>query len=160
LGTIKAIVEGAQVLVTSAKGDVQGEVVHVEKDYACVDFVNETERKSDVLFEYVGYTAQERLEENDVWSDGSKVFIARQNNTFDHLKLIPLNRIRTDPSWLQEKIAENRTDDLACFLNVDIFKSIVSDFIEEDWRPHCTTLINQTTDIVMAAVSEYVAEVK
>lgn len=154
LGTIKAIVEGAQVLVTSAKGDIQGEVVHVEKDFACVDFVNEADRKSDVLFECVGYKAQDRLEENDVWSDGSKVFIARQNNTFDHLKLIPLNRIRTDPSWLQDKIAENRTDDLACFLNVDIFKSIVSDFIEEDWRPHCTTLINQTTDIVMAAVAE------
>jgi hypothetical protein len=154
LGTIKAIIEGAQVLVTSAKGDVQGEVVHVDHEYACVDYVNEADKQSDVLFEYVGYVAKEPLEENDVWSDGTKVFIARQNNTFDLLKLIPLNRIQTDPSWLLTKIADNRTDDLPCFLNVDIFKSIVSDFIEEDWRPHCTMLINQTSDIVMAAVSE------
>ncbi|KAI2512897.1 Dynamin [Fragilaria crotonensis] len=154
LGTIKAIVEGAQVLVTSAKGDVQGEVVHVDHEYACVDYVNEADKQSDVLFEYVGYVAKEPLEENDVWSDGTKVFIARQGNTFDLLKLIPLNRIQTDPSWLLSKIADNRTDDLPCFLNVDIFKSIVSDFIEEDWRPHCTMLINQTSDIVMAAVSE------
>ena len=154
LGTIKAIVEGAQVLVTSAKGDVPGEVVHVDQEFACVDFVNEADRQSDVLFEYVGYVAKEPLEENDVWSDGSKVFIARQNNTFDLLKLIPLNRIQTDPSWLLAKISENRTDDLACFLNVDIFKSIVSDFIEEDWRPHCTLLMNHTSDIVLAAVSE------
>jgi len=70
------------------------------------------------------------------------------------LKRIPLNRIRTDPSWLQEKIAENRTDDLACFLNVDMFKSIVSDFIDQDWKPHCVSLINQTSDIVLAAVSD------
>eukprot|EP00545_Synedropsis_sp_CCMP1620_P004859 CAMPEP_0119011730 /NCGR_PEP_ID=MMETSP1176-20130426/5852_1 /TAXON_ID=265551 /ORGANISM="Synedropsis recta cf, Strain CCMP1620" /LENGTH=777 /DNA_ID=CAMNT_0006964587 /DNA_START=314 /DNA_END=2647 /DNA_ORIENTATION=+ len=153
LGTIKAVVEGAQVLVTSAKGDVRGEVVHVAKDYACVDYVDEKDHTVDVLFDYVGYKAQETLEEDDVWSDGSKVYIARKNNTFDLLTLIPINRIRTDPSWLQEKISENRTDDLACFLNVDIFKSIVADFIEQDWRPHCSTLINQTSDIVLAAVS-------
>jgi interferon-induced GTP-binding protein Mx1 len=157
LATIKTIVEGAQVLVTTPKGDIRGEVVHVEPNqFVCVDYVDEKDHTVDVLFDYVGYKSPELLEENDVWSDGSsnKVYIARKNNTFDLLKPIPLNRVRTDPSWLQAKIAENRTDDLACFLNIDIFKSIVSDFIDSDWRPHCSALVNQTSDFVLAAVAE------
>lgn len=154
LGTIKSIVDGAQVLVSSAKGDVKGEVVHVENGrYACVDFVAEKDRTTDTLFDYVGYQAQEQLEEDDVWSDGSKVYIARKDNKFDLLRHIPISQIRTDPSWLKEKIAENRTDDLACFLNVDIFKSIVSDFIEADWRPHCTKLVDDTASILLQAIS-------
>jgi interferon-induced GTP-binding protein Mx1 len=157
LGTIRNVVEGALVLVTSTKGDVRGEVVHVEGDVACVDFVDEKDRTTDCLFDYVGYKSQESLEVDDVWSDGEKVFIAREGNTFDLLRKIPLEFIRTDPSWLKEKIAENRTDDLACFLNVDIFKNIVADFIEADWRPHCDDLVNETSDIIMTAVSESLA---
>jgi GTPase SAR1 family protein len=156
LGTIRSIVEGALVLVTSAKGDVRGEVVHIDKSkgIACVDFVNEKDRTTEVLFDYVGYKSEELLEKDDVWSDGSKVFIARDTSTFDLLKNIPLDRLRSDPSWLKQKMAENRTDDLACFLNIDIFKSIVSDFIDEDWKPHCTQLVDETEDIIMAAISE------
>jgi GTP-binding protein EngB required for normal cell division len=154
LGTIRNVVEGALVLVTSTKGDVRGEVVHVEDGFACIDFVDESDRTTECLFDYVGYKSQEHLEVDDVWSDGDKVYIARDGNTFDLLKKIPLDCIRTDPSWLKEKIAENRTDDLACFLNVDIFKNIVSDFIEVDWRPHCDALVNETSDIIMCAVSQ------
>ena len=154
LGTIRNIVEGALVLVTSSKGDVRGQVVHVEDGFACVDFVDESDRTTDSLFDYVGYKSQDHLEVDDVWCDGDKIFIAREVNTFDLLKKIPLDSIRTDPSWLKEKIAENRTDDLACFLNVDIFKNIVSDFIEADWKPYCKELVNETSDIIMSAISE------
>lgn len=154
LGTIKSIVDGAQVLVTTSKGDVKGEIVHVEEGFACVDFVDEKDRTTDTLFDFVGYQSQENLEEDDVWSDGSKVYIARKDSTFDLLTNIPLNRIRTDPSWLIEKIADNRTDDLACFLNVEIFKSIVSDFVERDWKPHCELLVDQSSSIVHAVLSK------
>lgn len=118
LGTIKTIVEGAQVLVTSPKGDVRGEVVHLDREFACVDYADETDENIDVLFDVRGLKAQQRLEEDEVWSDGNKVFIARKKSVFDALRQIPLDLIRTDPFWLKEKIAENRTDDLACFLNV------------------------------------------
>jgi len=154
LGTIKSIVDGAQVIVTTAKGDVRGEVVHVGKGFACVDFIDDKDRTTDALFDYVGYLAKANLEVDDVWSDGSKVYIARTESTFDLLKNINLNRIRTDPSWLIEKIADNRTDDLACFLNVEIFKRIVADFVDRDWKPHCALLVEQTSGIVMTAVSE------
>jgi hypothetical protein len=82
------------------------------------------------------------------------VYIAREGNTFDLLKKIPLASIRTDPSWLKEKIAESRTDDLACFLNVDIFKNIVADFIEEDWKPYCIELVDEMSNIIMSTISE------
>ena len=76
--------------------------------------------------------APEPIEENDVWSVGSKIHIARKDNIYDSLRKIPLASIRTDPTWLKEKIAGHRTDDLPCFLNVDSFKSIVEEFIEQD----------------------------
>jgi len=73
MGTIKTIVEGAQVLVESAKVENRGQVVHLEETFACIDFVDERDHVVDFLFDYVGYQSQEHLEEEDVWSDGKKV---------------------------------------------------------------------------------------
>lgn len=189
LATIGNIVEGSQVLVTTTKGDVAGDVVHVDYNggnsrdgspnrscsnhneksptdtdstldgcsnygYACVDCIDQKDHTLDALFDYIGYQSDDPLEVDDVWSDGDKVYIARNNNTFDVLKKIPLNKIRTDPSWLKDRIAANRTDDLACFLNIDIFKNIVSDFIDEDWEPHCYSLVDQTSHIILSAALE------
>jgi GTPase SAR1 family protein len=154
LGTIKAVVEGAQVLVTSPRGVIRGEIVHLDDDFACVDFVSDEDYQSDALFEFVGRKSQESIEENVVWSDGTQIFIARKNNIFDSLKKVQLANIRTDPSWLKEKIADNRTDDLPCFLNVEIFKNIVEDFIEEDWKPHCVALLVRMREILTLTISD------
>jgi GTP-binding protein EngB required for normal cell division len=154
LGTIKAVVEGAQVLVTSPRGVARGEIVHLDDDFACVDYIDDEDCQSDALFEFVGRQAQDDLEENVVWSDGTQIFIARKNNIFDSLKKVSIENIRTDPSWLKEKIAENRTDDLPCFLNVEIFKNIIEDFIEEDWKPHCMTLLVRMREILTLTISD------
>jgi hypothetical protein len=154
LGTIKAVVEGAQVLVTSPRGVIRGEIVHLDDDFACVDFIDDEDCQSDALFEFVGRQSQESIEENVVWSDGKQIFIARKTNIFDSLKKVDLANIRTDPSWLKEKIAENRTDDLPCFLNVEIFKNIVEDFIEEDWKPHCVALLVRMREILTLTISD------
>jgi hypothetical protein len=147
-------VEGAQVLVTTAKGDVRGEVVHIDNGFACVDYIHETDDNVDLLLEYKGLKSQTALEKDDVWSDGNKIYIARSISTFDSLKKIPLDLIRTDPSWLTEKIAENRTDDLACFLNPDIFKNIVEGFVDDDWSPHCQALLDKTRAILLSTLNE------
>jgi hypothetical protein len=154
LGTIKAVVEGAQVLVTSPRGVVRGEIVHLDDEFACVDYIDDEDCQSDALFEFVGRQTQENIEENVVWSDGTQIFIARTDNIFDSLKKVPIENIRTDPSWLKEKIAENRTDDLPCFLNVEIFKNIIEDFIEEDWKPHCMALLVRMREILTLTISE------
>jgi hypothetical protein len=130
----------------------------LDDDFACVDFINDEDCQSDALFEFVGRKSQESIEEETVWSDGTQIFIARKNNIFDSLKKVQLANIRTDPSWLKEKIADNRTDDLPCFLNVEIFKNIVEDFIEEDWKPHCLALLARMREILTLAISDSIQQ--
>jgi hypothetical protein len=101
---------------------------------------------------------EDRLEEDEVWSDGQHVYIARQYPLVDRLRQLPLKRIRTDPTWLLDKIAQYRTDDLACFINVDIFKHIVGEFVEQDWTPPCFQLVETTRQIVMSTLDECLNE--
>ena len=158
MSTVGQVTEGAPAIVTHSRGVVRGEIVHLDQDFACVDRVDETDSESEVLFESIDMLSPEPVEENTVWSDGSKICIARANNRFDTLQKIPLHQIRPDPSWLKTKIQENQTDDLPCFLNVDTFKGIVSDFIEEDWKPHCMDLLDKTHQIVTNAVNNAIDE--
>eukprot|EP00977_Amphora_coffeiformis_P028901 scaffold37799_cov176-Amphora_coffeaeformis.AAC.5 len=152
LNTIQRVVEGAHVLVTSRQGTVRGEVVHLDTDFCCVDYVEEKDAQSVALFDATQQTSLETMEENDVWSDGTTIYIARANHMFDTLRKIPLTCVRTDPSWLKDHMAQHRTDDLACFLNVDVFQNIVQDFIEEDWRPHCMSFLDMLREILHTAI--------
>ena len=152
LNTIQRVVEGAHVLVTSRTGTIRGEVVHLDADFCCVDYVDDKDAQSITLFDATRQTSLESMEVNDVWSDGSNIYIARADHMFDTLRKIPLGCVRTDPSWLKEHMAHHRTDDLACFLNVDVFQNIVQDFIEEDWRPHCLAFLDTLRDILHTAI--------
>jgi hypothetical protein len=175
LATISTLVEGAQVLVTpdvSCADDIRGEIVHldVKNQYACVDFVNPDDHTTDVLFDGLGYSntitnnnnnngdqhheQQEAFQQDEVWTDGNQVYIARSHQVFDSLRKIPLRRLRTDPTWLVDKIAQYRTDDLACFLNVVIFQQIVDEFVQEDWSPRCYGLVDATETILKSTLDE------
>ena len=50
---------------------------------------------------------------------------------------------RRDPKWLMEILADRRTQTLPCFLNEEVFRSICSEFMEQDWRPHCDKLLEE-----------------
>lgn len=152
LNTVQKVVEGAHVLVTSVQGTVRGEVVHLDTGFCCVDYVDEKDVHCAALFDATGQASLESTEENDVWSDGTNIYIARANHIFDTLRKVPLSCVRTDPSWLKVHMAQHRTDDLACFLNVDVFQNIVNDFIEEDWRPHCMGFLDKLHNILHTAV--------
>jgi hypothetical protein len=146
LATINKLVEGATILVSSTgtADDIRGELVHIDltHKFACVDFCDRKDHSTDVLFDGIGYSVtQPDFEEDEVWSDGSRVFMGRAGSTFDSLRKIPLNRIRTDPSWLEDKMAQFRTDDLACFVNVDMFQHVVAEFVQDDWAPPCHKLV-------------------
>jgi len=146
-----------------------------ESSYACVDYLDPRDHTTDVLFDGIGYTnppppppsyldrnvdgdndeqqqhsGQESYQIDEVWSDGVRVYIARDYNRFDSLRKIPLSRIRTDPSWLLERM--QMTDDLACFINVDQFRAIVADFVESDWVPPSAHLMDQVESILLHAV--------
>ena len=205
LATVRTIVEGAQVLVTSAQGTVRGEVVHLDEDagYCCVDsYHNHTNNAimddctRRILFEFTGQVLDQqqprrrrqqqggrrrrnsgasaaslnddahdddddddqtpRMEENDVWSDGKRVLIARAGgHSYDALRKIPLDCVWTDPtSWLQSQISQFRTDDLPCFLNVESFAHIVQQFMHHDWTPACYTLLDECKTILQSAMSQ------
>lgn len=40
------------------------------------------------------------------------------------------------------------------FQKVDIFRNIVEDFIETDWRPYCEKLVEKTRDIILATIHQ------
>ncbi|KAL3940118.1 MAG: hypothetical protein SGBAC_005279 [Bacillariaceae sp.] len=146
LATIKSLVEGASVLVSvhGSVDDVRGELVHIDlnEGYACCDFMDAINHNTDILFDGIGYASEQPdFEPDEVWSDGSRVYIGRAGGIFDSMRKLPLHRIRTNPSWLHDKIQQFRTDDLACFVNVDMFQHIVAEFVQEDWAPPCRKML-------------------
>ena len=42
-----------------------------------------------------------------------------------------MDEVRTDISWLVDKIAAVRADDLACFVHVEMFRNIVGKFVKD-----------------------------
>ena len=159
LATISTLVEGAPVLVSNTNNadDVRGEIVHIDNEigFVCVDYVEEKDHTTDILFDAIGYsTEQVDFEKDEVWSDGSRVFIGRENGYFDSLRKLPLNNVRTDPAWLVDKIAEFRTDDLACFINVEMFRNVVGEFVQDDWAPPCLDLVKTLETIMMDSLNE------
>jgi len=72
----------------------------------------------------------------------------------DVFKNIPLDKIRTDPSWLKTEIMENRTEDLTCFLNVNVFNRIVANFIKEEWEPLCFDLLNDASKLLIESADQ------
>eukprot|EP00980_Cylindrotheca_fusiformis_P011603 scaffold2744_cov136-Cylindrotheca_fusiformis.AAC.20 len=156
LATIRSVVDGASVLISvggsSGSGeDIRGELVHIDQNegFACCDYIDAKDHSTDVLFDGIGYTAdQPDFEADEVWSDGTSVFIGRAGGIFDSMRKLPLHRIRTNPSWLSEKIQQFRTDDLACFVNVDMFQHIVAEFVQEDWAPPCQKMLATLEDLL------------
>lgn len=165
LATVSTLVEGALVLVSTAGSSdgIRGELVHIDEEngFCCVDYVDEKDHSTDELFDGIGYTTSEpSVEKDEVWSDGSRIFIGRgeESGKFDSLRKLPLDQVRTDPSWLIRKIAESRTDDLACFINVDMFQHIVAEFVQEDWAPHCHELVQALHAILMESLDTSLKE--
>jgi hypothetical protein len=140
------LVEGTAILVSSTgtADDIRGELVHIDlmHKFACVNFCDRKDHSTDALFDGIGYTVtQPDFEVGEVWSDGSSDFIGRAGGIFDLLRRIPVNCIRTDPSFLEDKIAQFGTDDLACFVNVNMFQHVVAEFFQDDWVPPCHKLV-------------------
>lgn len=156
LATVQTVKEGSFVLVSGRHDVVHGEVVHIdmEKGFACVDYVDDNGKRNKTLFDKVDMKAPEDIDENDVWAAGNRIFIGRTNNVYDALRKIPLATIRTDPFWLKKRMANTATDDLPCFLNSESFKSILTECIEEDWRPPALRLL----DLVQVSVSDTISQ--
>lgn len=163
LATISDLHEGAPVLVSTPNTaeDVRGEIAYIDEEagFVCVDFIDNKDHTTDILFDAVGYAPENPdFEKEEVWSDGHRVFIGRESRSFDSMRKLPLNQVRTDPAWLMDKIAEYRTDDLACFINVEMFRNIVGEFVHDDWTPPCLELLKTLETILNDALNEALQE--
>jgi Dynamin central region/Dynamin family len=160
LATVNRLVEGANVLVScpGSQQTIRGEIVYITPvgSHACVDFVDVEDHTTEVLFDAINFVSEQPdFEEDEVWSeDGHRVFIGRSGGRFDSLRKIPCNRIRTDPSWLQAKMDQYRTDDLACFINVDMFQHLVAEFVHNDWVPPCHKLVDSLQNILRESLDQ------
>ena len=164
LANIKKLVEGASVLVSvpGSTDDIRAELVHIDwkEGYACCDYRDAINHTTDVLFDGIGHASEQPdFEANDVWSEnGSRVFIGRAGGLFDSMRKLPLKRIRTDPSWLQDKIRQFRTDDMACFVNVEMFQYVVAEFVRDDWAPPCQKLLKTLQEILESTLEDTIKE--
>jgi GTP-binding protein EngB required for normal cell division len=165
LATISQLQEGVPVVVSttnSTSEDVRGEIVHMDLElgFVCVDCVDVKDHTTDILFDAVGYTTENPdFDKDEVWSDGHRVFIGREAGSFDSLRKLPLNHVRTDSAWLIDKIADYRTDDLACFINVEMFRNIVGEFVHDDWTPPCLELLKTLESILNDALDVALQEI-
>jgi hypothetical protein len=142
-------------------GEIRGKLKLLENDFACVDYVDEKDKRNVTMFEE-GYCNQikevvsvtyKRIVGAVLHVSGSKYGIVREvlegkQRKVDYFKKISLRNIRTDPSWLKFEIEKNRTQDLACFLNVDVFNSVVTKFIKEDWEPCCYDFLEKAVKLL------------
>ena len=72
----------------------------------------------------------------------------------------PVSTVRSDPTWIKQLIHRNRNLDLPCFLNYQLFKKILSDMIDEQWRPLCDDLVDKSVDMMTILVNECICSVK
>ena len=77
-----------------------------------------------------------------------------------YLIRFPMSSIRSDPTWIKQLIHSNRNLDLACFLNYQLFKKIVSDMVKEQWRPLCIELLSNSVEMMETLVKKCTHSVK
>ena len=166
LATITKLVEGAHVRVSDPNPpfhSVRGEIIHIHIDshgkYAYVDFVDPSDSRSHLLLDSIGCTITEdnmaKMEENDFWMDkNNNMFIARDRQRYDCLRKIPCHHLRTDPTWLVMKMSQYQGEDIPGFVNMNMVHQIISDFVREDWVPHCYHLLQTANQIWSETLSQ------
>jgi hypothetical protein len=156
---INTIEVGSNVLVAvKNSGEIRGEVKHLDDNFACVEFVEKEDSDNVTMFKdgYCDYflnNAPRNSVTGEVLNFGEEYAIIRKvledgARIGDYFENIPFGNIRTDPSWLKIEIEENRTQDLACFLNIDEFNSVIRKFIKDDWEPRCYEFLGKAVKLL------------
>jgi len=105
-----------------------------------------------------GVDDQESTFNSDVgvpWeSTSGKIYIKRIDDTFDELSPIAKERVRPDPTWIQELIESRRSATLPIFANADLFQEIVRDLIDKEWYDPCMRLVEKTSNILREAAAQ------
>ncbi|CAJ1946622.1 unnamed protein product [Cylindrotheca closterium] len=97
---------------------------------------------------------------DDVYEDGNHVKIVDNNNYAYIMKPVPMESVRRDPEWIRKLIEENRPYDLPIFINTEVFKGIVVDLIDEDWRLPAEELLTYTAGLLETATCKYIKSIR
>jgi len=162
LATVTELVEGDSVLVYSQAEDVRGELVYLDsaRGFACCDCIDTLHHTTDLFFDGIDHAPEHGpdFRADDVWvTDDGRVCIGRAGGVYDTLRKLPLNRIQTDPTWLEDKIRDHRTDDLACFASAELFQRVVAEFVRNDWAPPCQALLESLREILESTLEDAVS---
>jgi len=72
-----------------------------------------------------------------------------EDGTYWKFKVLDKDDVRCDPKWLKVLIADNRNNDLRCFLSATLFNAIVRNMIRADWKPLCESLIDESHALLL-----------
>eukprot|EP00854_Cymbomonas_tetramitiformis_P012088 gene12088-14284_t len=78
--------------------------------------------------------------------------------TLANLRTFVHDDVRSSPTWLKERIACNRTDDLPCFLSAVLFNKIVASMVSSDWSPLCKELLQKAENTLGGSVQKAAAK--
>jgi hypothetical protein len=146
-------------LVTLDGGNViEGIVVEstVDGDGVYVDYSDrDVTRRPELLIQYRVQSLPRAMEKGDTWRIlGGGLGIANGDGTYDVLKAVEAHRVRRDPAWILSRIKKNRTDDLPIFVNQEVFRAIVVDFIDTEWQKPCEQLLSTTEKLLLSAMEQ------
>jgi GTP-binding protein EngB required for normal cell division len=151
--TISSKEKGLNVLVTLNNGEIiEGTVVGITNNESgfYVDYIDrDTVNRSELLL-CKGY---QRNQLTTSRKQGG-LCIANKDGTFDVLKSVDNHRVRRNPAWILPCIKKNRTDDLPIFVNQDVFRGIVVDFINSEWQKPSEQLVTSTQKLLVQATQQ------
>jgi hypothetical protein len=155
--TMLSIEQGSNVRATLSNGNiVKGTVIEQTRSGVglYIDCVDRHTTLGRELLLHKDVVLNEELEKGITWRDKGGLCISNGDGTFDVLKSVEAHRVRRDPDWILPRIKRNRTDDLPIFVNQDVFRAIVVDFIDTEWLMPCEQLVSATHTLLLNAMEQ------
>ena len=142
--------QGDKIIATHGDKEFKGVVALTSEDganaYLDIDGVSGT-ADADIFMKL--HPVKTERTPGDVWVDSSnRVCLANRLGTYYFLNPFPLKKVKRDPEWIRAMISNHRPYDLAVFVNVNVFNSIVESFIDEDWLKACKDFVKSVSDIL------------
>jgi hypothetical protein len=135
LAGVSDVTEHMKAIAMEGEYKLKGTVVKVEGDNVYVDIVDfgSTGLENKFIKRICAYSNPEGLDPcGTVWINLDEVCITRTNGESDVLAAIPMNKVRRDPDWIRALIVKMRPYELPVFANVEVFSSMLQQFVKED----------------------------
>lgn len=95
------------------------------------------------------YTPQNGSKAGGCLYDTGNKFMSVEEECYTYEMIpIPVEAVRHDPKWIRKVIEENRPYGLPIFINSEVFKGIVADLIDEQWRAPAEALLDYTAELL------------